>query len=120
MIRVGERLREIGDARFEPLVGFARKLSDEHLELARDELQVGEDVGEVVVQLDQLGDRRVEAQRLHVVAHTRDGAVQEPLSLDVGRAVEQGHLARLLVDDVAPQALEEPVHADHIARLPRT
>ena len=66
MIRVGERLREIGDARFEPLVGFARKLSDEHLELARDELQVGEDVGERVV--DFVADARGEdADRGHAI-----------------------------------------------------
>ena len=38
---------------------------------------VAVELGDVVVELDQLGDRRVEAQRLHVGAHGVDRAVQQ-------------------------------------------
>ena len=42
-------------------------------------------LGQVVVQLDQLGDRGVEPQRVHVGAHRVDRAVQQPARRVVGR-----------------------------------
>ena len=73
----------------------------------------------MVVELDQLGDRGVEPQGLHVVAHAGDGVMQQPLRVERCVGVEHGQIAGLLVDDVAPQSLQEAVHADDVARLPR-
>ena len=51
VIRVGERLIEIGDARFEAHLCFVGKLRDDRVKLARHELEVGEDVRERIVDL---------------------------------------------------------------------
>ena len=72
----------------------------------------------MVVQLDQLGNGRVEPQRIHVVAHSTDRAMQESLRFGICGAIEQGYFARLFVDHISPQSLQEPVHADDVACLP--
>ena len=48
-----------------------------------------------------------------------DRAVQQPGGVRVGRRVDDADLTGLLVDDVAPQPLQEAEHADDVARLPR-
>ena len=70
--------------------------------------------GHPVVQLDQLGDRGVEPDRLHVAADHVDHAVQQLAGLVVGRASTTRSRAGLLVDKVAPQTLKEPVYAGDI------
>ena len=73
----------------------------------------------MVVQLDQLGDGRVEAHRVHVGAHALDRAVQHPVGGVVERRQVAAQRAGVFVDEVAPHALQEPVHAHHVAGLPR-
>ncbi len=46
VVGIGEGLREVRDARLEPGRRLGRELTDEHLELAGDELEVREHVGE--------------------------------------------------------------------------
>ena len=74
---------------------------------------------EVVVELGDAGDRGVEAQRLHAVAHGRDRAVQHPEGLLVGRVLGDVGLPGVLVEDGAPDALQQAEHADDGLRLPR-
>src|SRR6476646_7306846 len=58
-----------------------------------------------VVELDELGDGRVEAQALEVLADPGDGLVQLRRQRLVEQGVHDAELAGGLVDDVAPQAL---------------
>ncbi len=58
-------------------------------------------------------------QALQVLAHAVDRLVQRPQGVLVGRGVDDRDLARGLVDDVAPQPLQQPVLAHHRARVPR-
>ena len=75
----------------------------------------------MVVELEQPRDRSVEAQHRHVVADRHDRAMEEPAArLVVGRSVRDAQLSGRLVDDVAPQALQEAVHADDVGGGPRT
>ena len=46
--------------------------------------------------------------------------MQQPLCVDIGRAVEHRHFTGFLVDHVAPQPLQKAVHPDDVAGLPRT
>ena len=84
--------------------------------LARHLLQAGQ----VVVEHDQACDRRVDAQVLVLGGRLLDGAGQELAGLQVGLDVDDARLPRLLVDDVAPQALQEAQGSDDGARVPGT
>jgi hypothetical protein len=53
-------------------------------------------------------------RRVHVVAHRVDRAVQERSVSSSAASASRPQLAGLLVDDVAPQPLQEPVHADDV------
>ncbi len=77
---------------------------------------VAEALGEVVVQLGQLGDHRVEAQRLHALARRGDGPVHHALRVVVGVVLGDAQLPGVLVDHVAPDALQQPVDPDHVTR----
>ena len=65
------------------------------------------ELGQLVVELGNASDRGVEAERIHVRAHCVDGAMQclieRVRDIDVG----DGDLAAVLVDEVAPDALQE-------------
>ena len=78
------------------------------------------ELGDSVVQLDQLGDRGVEVQFVHLGANEVDRAMQQLERVRVGRCVDDGALAGRLINDVAPQPLEEPVHADDVTGFPGT
>ena len=75
--------------------------------------------GQVVVVRDELRDRRVRPHVLHLDAHVGDRAVQGAQRRDLRLVVGRGDGAGLLVHDVAPQALQEPLRADDGTRLPR-
>ena len=72
----------------------------------------------MIVELDQLGDCRVEAQIVQFLTHTRDRDVQLTDGLLVGIVRQQMNIARCLVDDVAPHSLQEAVDADDVLALP--
>ncbi len=88
-------------------------------DLARGCAVAPDDRRQMVVQLEQPGDRGVEAHRPHVGAYGRDRAVQSPACLVVGGRVGNADRARLLVDEVAPQPLQESVHTDDVGGVPR-
>src|SRR5262249_24718852 len=73
---------------------------------------------EPVVQLDQARDRGVELELRHVGPHRGDRPMEDAPSLLVGGRVRHADRARLLVDGVAPEPLQEPVHADDVGRVP--
>ncbi|RPK43838.1 hypothetical protein EES40_16160 [Streptomyces sp. ADI93-02] len=75
---------------------------------------------QVVVQLRDLGDRGVEPHPRHVLADTVDGLVQRPQGVLGGLRVHDGDLTGLLVDDVAPQPLQQPELTDHGPGVPGT
>src|SRR5450755_3017950 len=81
--------------------------------------------GRVRGQRDELGDRGVEPQRGEVHPDRGHGPVQQAGGGGIqrlGRGSVRGDpdLPRRLVDDQAPQALQETVHADDVIGAPRT
>ena len=82
-------------------------------------------LGDVVVQLDELGDGGVEPQRGIVLAHPVDGSVQRSEGVQIGPhirvqfGVHHPQLAGVLVNQVAPQSLQEAVGADDVLGRPR-
>ena len=72
-----------------------------------------------LLKLGELGDRRVEAHRLHVGTHTVNGPVQQPQQVIVSGGVGDTHLAGRLVHHVAPHTLQQPLRTHHRAGLPR-
>ena len=105
------------------LLGHVRREWCEHEHHRLDHLSGraarGGDLRHVVVERDELRDRRVEPHRRHVGPHAGDGPVQEPARLVVRGALDHRQRSGLLVDDVAPQALEEAVDPHDVARAPR-
>jgi hypothetical protein len=104
------------------LLGHVRRQRGEHEHQRLDDLAgraaVGEPGGQVVVELGDPGDGGVEPERLHAVAHRVDGAVQDPAGLVVGRGVAHPQGAGVLVDDVAPDPLQQAEDADHVTGVP--
>ena len=101
----------LGDVR-----SHRRRHEDEGLDgLARDLPEPGE----VVVEDDELGDGRVQAHPLVVLTHAHDRLGHEPAGLLVGALLGHRQLAGGLVDDVAPQALQEALAAGDGAGVPR-
>ena len=121
---VGERERAGLTEPLPQLLGHVRRERREHQhhrphDLTRRAPLLLHDPGESVVQLHQRRDRGVELELAHVVADRGDGAVQLAARLVVGRYLGDVQLAGVLVDDVAPEPLQELVHADDVLRAPR-
>ena len=76
-------------------------------------------LGEFVVEFGDAGDRRIEAERVHVAADRVDGSVQRLVQgirdIDVG----DGDFARFFVDEVAPDALEQTQGTNDRLGFPR-
>ncbi len=77
------------------------------------------EAGQMVVEHDELGDGRVRAHGLHLHGHVGDRVVQQFQRLRVELTIGDARLAGGLVDDVAPQALQETHGSDHVAGVPR-
>jgi len=76
-------------------------------------------LGQMIVALDQFGDRSVESQVVQFFAHGCNRAMHNPFRLVIGIAGEHTQLAAVFVDHVPPQPLQEAVYADNILAFPR-
>ena len=74
----------------------------------------------MVVQNNQLGDRRVDTQVLVFNGDLSDGTCQQTSRLLVHWLIANGDLARLFIKNISPQALKEALRADDCTRIPRT
>ena len=76
--------------------------------------------GQVIVENNQLGDRRVDTQVLVFNGDLGDCACKQTCRLLVHRLIANGNLACLFIQDVSPQALKEALRADDCTRIPWT
>ena len=74
----------------------------------------------MIVQHDELGDGRVQAHALIVIAHAHDRARHQTAGGLVGGRVDHGDLAGGLINDIAPQALQEALSPGHGTGVPGT
>ena len=105
------------------LLGDVRRQGSQHDHQRLDGLPRGagllEVLGEVVGQHRELGDRRVVAQRVVVLADAGDGLVQQPFRVVVELGVGDPERTGLLVDDESPDALQESLRPHHVLGGPR-
>ena len=76
-------------------------------------------VGKRVVQFDELGYRRVESQAAHVVGNPVYCLMHVALQRKRCWGITYMKLARVFIDQVAPHSLQEALHSNDVARIPR-
>ena len=74
----------------------------------------------MIVQNNQLGDRRVDTQVLVFNGDLSDRTRQQTSRLLIHRLIANGDLARLFIKNISPQALKEALRADDCTRIPWT
>src|SRR6266705_4889555 len=74
----------------------------------------------VSVQLDKTSNRCVKSQLREVLVDASDRLVQPPRRFLTKWTVVHPGLTRLLVDNVAPKALQEPVSTHNVVGAPRS
>ena len=82
----------------------------------------GGELAHLVIELDQFCNCGVKAQAGDVFADFFDGAVHLPVDGVGNGAIDHagtGHRRFVVTDQVTPNGIEEPKHADDISRVPR-
>ena len=73
-----------------------------------------------VVELDQLGDGSVKSKRIHIGTDSFNHAMHQLAKVFTCWSINDKRTTAVFVNEVAPDALQESLHADDVTRVPRT